>query len=78
MTTKRAFLEHYRAELVRRFAWAQEATKLNRFMDGVEITINGGAKLWVHEGDAVTAAWRAIGEKGKPTLKALVALPGNF
>lgn len=72
--TKAAFLHHYRGEIKHRYAWAQDAAKLERFMGGVTETLNGSDRVWVCEGDAVVAAWQAIGGKGRPTLKALRAL----
>lgn len=72
MTTS-AFLTAYRAELVARYSWAADAEKLERFLATATDTLSGGGG-WSHDGDAATAAWRAIGNKGKPTLKALRAL----
>lgn len=71
--TRTAFLAAYRAHLVAMYPWTADANKLDRFMTGVEDTLNGGHQ-WNHDGQAVTAAWREIGGKGKPTLKALRAL----
>lgn len=68
------FLATYRTELLARFPWAQDAAKLDKFMASVALTISTTSATWNHDGDAVTAAWRAIGGKGKPTLKALRAL----
>ena len=73
--TKTAFIEYYKSEIVARYPWAQNAEKLARFMSSVSGTLSGPVATWNHEGEAVTAAWRAIGNKGKPTLKALRALP---
>lgn len=72
--TKTQFIERYRAELSQRYTWAQDTDKLARFMASVETTLRGPAATWNHDGEAVTAAWRAIGGKGKPALKALRAL----
>lgn len=72
--TKTQFLNLYRGELVARYPWAQDAAKLARFMASVESSIAGQGKTWNHDGEAVTAAWRAMGGKGKPTFKALCAL----
>ena len=71
--TKEAFLRAYKEALVLRYAWPSDQAKLDRFMASVEATLNG-ANTWAHEGDAVTAAWRAVGGKGNPTKKALRAL----
>lgn len=72
--TRTAFLAAYRADLWVRYAWAQDTARLDRFMASVERTISTKAKTWNHDGEAVTAAWRRIGGKGKPTLTALRAL----
>ena len=72
--TKEAFMHHYKDEVLRRYAWAQDAAKLERFMGGVAETLNGPASIWSCEGAAVDAAWDAIGGKGRPTLKKLRAL----
>ena len=68
------FLRRYEEELKVRFPWAQDKDKLARFMVAVEATLSGGATMWNHYGEAVTAVWKAMGNKGKPTLKALRAL----
>lgn len=73
--TKREFLTQYALELQVRYDWAREAARLERFMASVTESLTGDRKTWNHEGDAVTAAWRRIGGKGKPTFKALHALP---
>ncbi|MEN3144590.1 hypothetical protein ABDF71_21610 [Ochrobactrum sp. WV_118_8] len=72
---KEAFLSTYRSELIDRYAWAADTAKLDRFMGSVKATISDASvSTWNHDGEAVTAAWRAIGGKGKPTKKALRAL----
>ena len=75
--TKQQFLDTYRAEIIARYSWAADTAKLERFMDSVRATIatQEGFAHWNHQGDAVDAAWKAIGGKEKhPTLKALRAL----
>ena len=71
--TKDGFATALQTELVTRYAWAQDADKLARFMASVRATLDGGM-TWNNDGDAALAAWRAIGGKGKPTYKALHAL----
>ena len=71
--TKQAFLAAYR-DAIAAYPWAADAAKLDKFMASVAATLEGPRATWNHAGDAVTAAWRAIGGKGKPTLKALRAL----
>jgi hypothetical protein len=57
-------------------AWALDEKKLDNFMESVERTINSQTRCtWNVYGDAATAAWKFIGGKGKPTYKALRALP---
>jgi hypothetical protein len=70
--TKEQFITIYR-EKVSALPWANDAEKLQRFMQSVENTI-AGACTWNHDGPSTVAAWREIGGKGKPTLKALRAL----
>jgi hypothetical protein len=72
-----AFLIAYRARLVAFYAWASDTAKLDKFMAACTLTISTARNEWNHDGDAVTAAWHAIGGKGKPTLKALRSLPEN-
>lgn len=72
---KLAFLVAYRGELVRRYQWAADSSKLDKFMVACEDTIRDLGNSWNHDGEAVTAAWKYIGGKGKPSLKALRALP---
>lgn len=73
--TKTLFLAQYRAHLLAMFPWAQDAAKLARFMESVETTISTDRATWNHDGEAVNAAWKDIGGKGKASLKALRALP---
>jgi hypothetical protein len=72
--TKDTFLERYRMELVATYAWAADSARLERFMASVRATVCDGSNTWNHDGEAVRVAWRSIGGKGKPTLKALRAL----
>jgi hypothetical protein len=72
--TKTDFLREYRKQLLAMFPWAQDTGKLGRFMLSVHDTLNG-ANTWNHDGEAVTQAYKQIGGKGKPSLKALRGLP---
>jgi hypothetical protein len=72
--TKAAFLTRYREELIHRYSWAQDADRLERYMESVQRSITGPTATWVADGEALVAVWRAMGNKGKPTLKALRAL----
>jgi hypothetical protein len=71
MGSKRDFLEALRKEIRARYLWAADEVRLSKFMLSAEHTIYGVANTWNKDGDAATAAWRAIGGKGKPTYKAL-------
>lgn len=75
--TQTQFLAAYRADLEARFEWAKDKALLGRFMISVARTIQSSANTWYNDpkSDAIPAAWRAIGGKGRPTLKALRALP---
>ena len=72
--TRSSFLQAYRRELASRYAWATDSDKLARFMRSVDETLDG-SNSWNHDGAAVTAAWKLIGGKGQPSLKALRGLP---
>lgn len=72
--TKSAFLEAYAIQLTKLYDWARNEEKLARFLRGCIATIREGRSEWNHDGPAVVAAWRSIGGKGTPTLKALRAL----
>lgn len=72
--TRDTFIARYRAELIRRFSWAQDADRLERYMESVRHSITGPTASWTAEGAALESVWRTMGNKGKPTLKALRAL----
>ena len=74
-SSKETFYANYRIELLNRYAWAQDAAKLDHFMASVRATMESSRSTWTHSGEAVTSAWRSCGGKGGPTLKALRALP---
>ncbi len=73
--TQQQFLTAYKAELLQTAHWTTDDEKLARFMRGCEATISGRDTCWNHDGPSCLRAWKAIGGKGKPTLKALRALP---
>jgi hypothetical protein len=70
--TKQQFITTYK-EKVSALPWAIDSEKLGRFMQSMENTL-AGASTWNHDGPSTVAAWREMGGKGKPTLKALRAL----
>ncbi len=71
MMTKSKFLEAYEAELLANHAWAADAGRRAKFMAGVRDTLTGHRASWNFDGPSTVAAWRAIGGKGKQSLKAL-------
>ena len=76
--TKTAFIAALTAALRDTYQWAHDPAKLDRFMQAVRSTLRmheGSTHGWCFSGSCTTVAWRAIGGKGKPTLKALIALP---
>ena len=73
--TKTQFLNNYRESLLAEMPWAQDATRLDRFMQSVERTIKTTASTWNHDSAIATRLWRTAGFKGKPTLNGLRALP---
>lgn len=72
---RKTFLATYRAELLASYDWSKDPAKLDRYMASVEATVSGEAKTWNASGPSLDSAWRKIGGKGKPTLKALRAMP---
>lgn len=70
----------YFAELEKGLAaypWAQDPAKLERYMKVARECLEpeGSGISFEIKGVAAMAAWRAIGGKGKPSYKALRALP---
>lgn len=75
--TREQFIEAYRAQIIASYAWAKKPEKLEKFMASMANTLTGEVTTWSHEGKSTEAAWKQIGGKGKPTLKALRALPSK-
>jgi len=73
--TKTELLAAYRADLLERYAWAVNINNLDRMVSSAERTIRTTAATWHHNGISMSAAWRRLGGKGRPTLKAMRALP---
>jgi uncharacterized protein YukE len=71
--TKSSFLSEYR-KAISALPWSSNPDKLERFLESCRATIENETTSWNHDGESSAAAWRAIGGKGKPTLKALRAL----
>jgi hypothetical protein len=55
--------------------WAFVDARLQRFMSSVETTIRTNRAPWNHNSNILAHVWRASGLKGRPTLKAMRALP---
>lgn len=73
--TKSKFLENYKSELIKRYPWASDSNKLDKFISSVELTLNG-ASSWDCNGEAVESAWKSLNVgKGKVSLKKLRELP---
>lgn len=75
--SKQLFCAYYGEELRARYEWAKDLKRFVRFGESVARTIDGHDTSWNHRGEAVDAAWKRLGGKGHPTLKALRALPYN-
>ena len=75
LMTKAGFLAAYRAALLEAYPWAKDAERLEKFMDAARADLAGAAACVDWTGAAVLQVWRAIGGKGRPTRKALRALP---
>ncbi len=73
--TREKFVSTYRDFLVATYPWARDLARLEKFMASVEVTLATSANTWNIDSECVRAAWRAIGGKGRPTYRALKALP---
>jgi hypothetical protein len=66
------YIEALRPELLSRYPWAQDAGRLTRFLDSVARTCAGERSAAI-DGEAMRAAWKAVGGTGRLTYKALHA-----
>lgn len=75
--TKAEFLAEYRRTLVRTYSWPNDyPEKLETFITQTAATIRGNVALvGLVNSPAVIETWQTLGGKGRPTLKALRALP---
>lgn len=73
---KTAFLAELDRE-IEIYPWAFDKERKARFMALARESVESGRNLVAIDGPAVVKAWQAIGGKGKPTYKALRALPGH-
>lgn len=78
MGSKAKFLEVLEREL-EIYPWAFDQQRKARFMGVARqcIEADSGQYTLAIDGPAVVKAWQAIGGKGKPSYKALRALPDN-
>lgn len=77
MGNRKQFVAAVRGEITARYPWATDAAKLERFMAAVVKTLTTECNAVSLDGEAFRAAWRHVGGKGRPTYKALRALPGG-
>jgi len=76
MPTKTAIAQTYREQLLAAYPWAQDEAKLNKFMEGVWKTLDGGNVI-----DRTGHSWlralelNGLYSKKQQTLKAIHALP---
>ena len=75
MLTKTSFLHKYEQAIISTHPWASDDTKRAKFMEAVRMTLTTDKCPWQHQTALVTSVWKSLGGKGKPTLKALRALP---
>jgi hypothetical protein len=76
--TKTAFYAAYRAALLKHYEWAnKDPKKLNRYLESVTGTIQYQSETWNCDvtAPAIKEAWKAIGGKGKLSLRKLRELP---
>jgi len=73
--TKAAFLAEYEKRIALNQEWARDAGRLERAMEKVRATITTDRAPWMASGPTLIEVWKRMGFKGRPTLKALRALP---
>lgn len=71
--TKTAMRAAWLTEL-QQFPWFADPVKRENFSASIDRTLAGGQTCMI-DGPACIAAWKSLGGKGKPTYKALHALP---
>lgn len=75
MPTKARFKEIL-LEYIRVYPWWNDETKQRNAIEAIDNTLAGGFDCAI-DGPAWVNAWKACGQKGKPTYKAIHALPTN-
>jgi hypothetical protein len=73
--TKTQLFSLYKERLHAEYLWAKDATRLNKYLDSFWQTITTEANTWNNDSFVLQAIWREQKLKGKPTYKALRALP---
>jgi hypothetical protein len=74
MATKNDFLDRLAVQLDK-YPWANDPAKRKKYMDAAAETLFTSRNQCSIDGLAWLTAWRLCGFKGKPTYKALRALP---
>lgn len=72
--SKEDYIEAYAKMVKAECPWAADEERFTNFMAGMRLTVEGRGTVWIHDGPVAVAAWKSLGGKGKPTLKALRAL----
>lgn len=71
--------ENFRSILLRelsKYEWAKDEARFTKAMDAVDRTLNGTYSCAI-DGASWIMAWRECGFKGKPTYKAIHAMPAT-
>lgn len=72
--TKNVLIDAYRNRLVMTYDWAADKQKLKQFVDRFSLTAYG-QRLTLLDSPVLQQVWADLGLKGKPTYRALHALP---
>lgn len=74
--TKSSFITALRTAIeAKNYPWAARPGAIDAMMGEVSVTLHSKRNTVAIDGPSFIEAWRAIGGKGKPTYKALRALP---
>lgn len=74
--TADSFMEALRRGLHSEYEWARKDPALaDRFVARTGESLKAKRTWFIHDDPVMIAAWRAIGNKGRPTWKGLFALP---
>jgi hypothetical protein len=75
MMTRSEFIKFYRVYVCMTYDWTNDAHRFEGFMAKVNETLTTDRTTWKWNDNGAKVAWKAIGGKGKLTLKALRAMP---